>query len=685
MKLTARMMLCILGIVIMGMTASSVFIYRQTQSILIEATRDTQISLAQGTAKKLETLVTGLKTYMHLQSEGARILNSLILKPDASVEQREKIIKLALQQISALKERSGNAFVAVAILDTKGDVVTATDPALKGSNYKGQSYFQSALHSKDPVVSRPVISSLTGTPVFFILDPIVDKSTGKAVGVLLGSVNIMTISQDSVDGIKVASSGYGYALDQQGLVMMHPQKDLILKSDVSQEAWFKDMLTRKNGYISYTWQGNARYAAFATIPATDWLVVVTADHSDLMTPVENIRNTSIVATIVVLLVIAVALFIIVRGIVGALRNTVSFAEEVADGNLDKELTIKRADELGTLAAALQNMVFKLKETLALAHNKTAEAEAATGRAAQAVEEATEARKKAETSRREGAMAAACRIEGVVSAVSTLSHFLSENIAKTSAGASDAGRMLGDTASAMEEMNSTVLEVARNASTASQASAHMRIRAEEGSSIVSQVVNDFGKMQSQSEELKQDMELLTAQAAAINNVMGVISDIADQTNLLALNAAIEAARAGDTGRGFAVVADEVRKLAEKTMGSTTEVGKAIKEIQQSARKNMENVDRTTQMISTTTLLAEKSGQTLQEIVGLVDKSSDQVHTIATSAEEQSATSEEITRTLTMVNEHAASNVEIMSSVSDAISDLLRQAKELEDLVNELKHQ
>ena len=61
-----------------------------------------------------------------------------------------------------------------------------------------------------------------------------------------------------------------------------------------------------------------------------------------------------------------------------------------------------------------------------------------------------------------------------------------------------------------------------------------------------------------------MTQLDDHAKAINQIMGVISDIADQTNLLALNAAIEAARAGDAGRGFAVVADEVRKLAEKTM-------------------------------------------------------------------------------------------------------------------------
>ena len=131
------------------------------------------------------------------------------------------------------------------------------------------------------------------------------------------------------------------------------------------------------------------------------------------------------------------------------------------------------------------------------------------------------------------------------------------------------------------------------------------------------------------------------------------DIADQTNLLALNAAIEAARAGEAGRGFAVVADEVRKLAEKTMSSTTDVGNAIAAIQQSAGQSIQQVEKAVGNISEATEYSNKSGEALKEIVGMVDQTADEVLAIAAASEQQSATSEEINRSVADVNHIAAS--------------------------------
>ena len=199
----------------------------------------------------------------------------------------------------------------------------------------------------------------------------------------------------------------------------------------------------------------------------------------------------------------------------------------------------------------------------------------------------------------------------------------------------------------------------------------------------QVVEGMDEVRRVSAELKDSMDTLGGMVGNIGQIMSVISDIADQTNLLALNAAIEAARAGDAGRGFAVVADEVRKLAEKTMGATREVGEAIGGIQNGTRTNIENMERALAAVQRTTELASRCGEVLRDIVTMVDGASDQVRAIATASEEQSATSEEITRSVDEINGISRDTAQLMSTSAQAVEQLSGQTRELQDLVQRMK--
>ncbi len=183
--------------------------------------------------------------------------------------------------------------------------------------------------------------------------------------------------------------------------------------------------------------------------------------------------------------------------------------------------------------------------------------------------------------------------------------LSAQVEQSSRGTEVQRERVTETATAMEEMNATVLEVAKNASGAAEGSDTAKTKAQNGQKIVENVIQAITQVQEQTQILKTNMETLGRQAEDIGNVMNVISDIADQTNLLALNAAIEAARAGEAGRGFAVVADEVRKLAEKTMGATKEVGSAITSIQQGTQGAAADMDKAVKSVEDATELAGRS--------------------------------------------------------------------------------
>ena len=357
------------------------------------------------------------------------------------------------------------------------------------------------------------------------------------------------------------------------------------------------------------------------------------------------------------------------------------AMQIASGDIGVRFDENRP-ELGVFGA-MKKMVVMLKSKIDEAEVKSQEA----AKEAQAAREATlladEATQKAERAKAEGMLQAAQQLEGVVEIVTSASEQLSAQIEQSTRGSEEQAHRIGETATSMEEMNATVMEVAKNASNAASTADQAKVKAEEGSKVVGQVVKGIEQVQSQSLEMKNDMGNLGKQAEGIGQILNVISDIADQTNLLALNAAIEAARAGEAGRGFAVVADEVRKLAEKTMTATKEVGAAIRGIQDGTKKNIDNVERSGKNIEEVTRLANHSGESLREIVSLAEVTTDQVRSIATASEEQSSASEEINRSIEDVNRISSETADAMRQSSQAVSELADQAQVLKRLIDEMK--
>jgi methyl-accepting chemotaxis protein len=201
--------------------------------------------------------------------------------------------------------------------------------------------------------------------------------------------------------------------------------------------------------------------------------------------------------------------------------------------------------------------------------------------------------------------------------------------------------------------------------------------------VTDVDSHIDRLLKRTEDLKGAMTRLDTRVQDIDKVLTVISDIADQTNLLALNAAIEAARAGEAGRGFAVVADEVRKLAEKTMEATKQVGTAIKAIQDGTSASMASMQEAANYISTSTQVAHKAGEALADIEDIVHKTAEEVRSIATASEEQSASTEEIhkrTEGIKAITIHVSESTQRSNRV---VTELLALSQKLVTIVDNLQ--
>ena len=386
----------------------------------------------------------------------------------------------------------------------------------------------------------------------------------------------------------------------------------------------------------------------------------------------------------ILLLVLISAFFLARSITAPINHIISYSKDVASGNLNATLVERFSHDLGVLQASLEAMVENLKSKILEAERNSSIASEQTEKALLAMKEADVARQKAESAKAEGMLQAAHQLEGVVEIVSSASEQLSAQIEQSSRGADEQSGRVRETATAMEEMNATVLEVARNAQQAADVSHQARQQALEGSKIVTDAVKSIEAVHAQSIAIKEDMDVLGKQAEGIGQIMGVIADIADQTNLLALNAAIEAARAGDAGRGFAVVADEVRKLAEKTMIATQEVGQAITGIQEGTRKNIHNVEQAGVSIEEAAKLSVQSGESLKQILEFVHMVNDQVQSIATASEQQSAASEEINHSVEQVATISVETAQAMEQASSAVAELAQQSQALQRLIVEMKN-
>lgn len=387
-------------------------------------------------------------------------------------------------------------------------------------------------------------------------------------------------------------------------------------------------------------------------------------------------------TLFILLLIGFLVWLLVKKIiVNPLFRIRIFAQSVASGELDATPEGSFSAELRSVKNSIETMVDKLKTQMFEAAEKKEEAESAKKKAESAMEEAKEHDITATnllTKMQRIAQEASLIVEQVTSAADELS----TQADQVSQGADVQRDRTTQTATAMEEMNATVLEVARNSASSADSASNARIQAQEGAVVVREATTAIREVHDLTVTLKDSMGKLGEQTTDIGQIMNVIEDIADQTNLLALNAAIEAARAGEAGRGFAVVADEVRKLAEKTMAATKEVGDAIQAIQNGASSNIKSVDTAALAVEQATELANQSGESLDRIVSFADETSGQVQSIATAAEEQSAASEEINQAVDDINLIASETADGMNQSAEAINELARLSNELRHLIKEM---
>lgn len=349
--------------------------------------------------------------------------------------------------------------------------------------------------------------------------------------------------------------------------------------------------------------------------------------------------------VVGLLVVATALtllfaWLLTRSITVPIAQALEAAEEVAEGNLTRPITVDGDDEAGRLLAAMAKMQNKLRDTLQ-------------------------------------------RIAGSATQLASAAEELNAVTDESARGLTQQNNEIEQAATAVNEMTSAVEEVARNAVSTSEASRNATTSAGDGRDLVQETVTAIERMSADVQATASLIGDLANESRDIGKVLDVIRGLADQTNLLALNAAIEAARAGEAGRGFAVVADEVRALAHRTQQSTSEIERMIGSIQTGTEHAVDSMRNSTERAESTLNIAKGAGMSLDTINTAIVEINERNLVIASAAEEQAQVAREVDRNLVNIRDLSVQSATGASQTSAASSELSRLAVDLNGMVGRFR--
>jgi methyl-accepting chemotaxis protein len=357
----------------------------------------------------------------------------------------------------------------------------------------------------------------------------------------------------------------------------------------------------------------------------------------------NKARIVLLSALVVSILLSVGLATITsRSITVPLKAMMSMLQDIAqgEGDLTKRLDASRKDEIGETSRWFNQFVDKIHDIIASVSKNTA----------------------------------------IVASAAEQLRASAEQIAT---GAEEVAAQASTVATAGEEMSATSGDIAQNCLMAAAGSNHASQTASDGAEVVNNTVQVMSRIASRVQATAKTVESLGSRSDQIGEIVGTIQDIADQTNLLALNAAIEAARAGEQGRGFAVVADEVRALAERTTKATREISEMIKAIQVETKGAVAAMEEGVYEVEQGTDEAAKSGEALNDILAQINTVTMQINQVATAAEEQTATTSEISNNIHQITQVVSDTAKGAQESSAAAGQLANTADELNRLVNQFK--
>ncbi len=322
LSLKNRFLIPTVLLIVIGMGLSMSISYWKSKQALEKAISDQIIRLADLTAGSIKLWMEDRKQDILMLSQQELYLSAL---KDTFVG---KNAREAANAQSVGFKNGYSYYENIDLANMKGDIVVSSEPKNIGKrNVADSEFFQKPSQGMKVYVSDVFTSRVTGKPVIIISAPVWEQN--KVAGVIFSVIVFDYLNKRFIRPIRVAASGYAYLFGSSGTVLAHPDDSIVLKANVHDFDFGKQMMEIRNGLFFYTFKGKEKIAALQTCPETEWRIGVVVDSKEIFAPIKDMGYVSIAITVASVLLAGFAIILLVNALVKPVHRVIMGLRDAA--------------------------------------------------------------------------------------------------------------------------------------------------------------------------------------------------------------------------------------------------------------------------------------------------------------------------------------------------------------------